>query len=69
MNRRPGVYSELRLEVDYSRARLTISHGRTLDDVQRVGVLVEEHPIWMMLNSNAEEVVKRTEVLHHEFLL
>jgi hypothetical protein len=67
MNRRPGVCSELRLEVDQSRARLTVSHGRTLDDVQRVGALVQEHPIWTTLDSNAEEVVKRSEVLHHEF--
>jgi hypothetical protein len=55
LNRRPGVYSELRLEVDRSRARLTISHGRTLDDVQRVSALVE--------------VVKRPEVVHREFPL
>jgi hypothetical protein len=69
LNRRPGVCSELRLEVDRSRARLTVSHGCTLDDVQRVGALVEEHPIWTTLDSNAEEVVKRPEVLHHEFPL
>jgi hypothetical protein len=30
---------------------------------------MEEHPIWMVLNSNAEEVVKRPEVLHREFPL
>jgi hypothetical protein len=69
LNRRPGVCSELRLEVDRSRARLTVSHGRTLDDVQRVGALVEEHPIWTTLDSIAEEVVKWPEVLHREFLL
>jgi type II secretory pathway component PulL len=63
---RPGVCSELHLEVDRSRAWLTISHGCTLDDVQRVSALVEEHPIWTMLNSNTEEVVKRSKVLHHE---
>jgi hypothetical protein len=39
-NRRPGVYRELHLEVNQSRARLTISHGHTLDDVQRVSELV-----------------------------
>jgi hypothetical protein len=44
LNMRSGVCSELRLEVDWSRARLTVSHGHTLD-VQRVGALVEEHPI------------------------
>jgi hypothetical protein len=69
LNRRPRVYNELHLEVDWSRAWLIISHGRTLDDVQRVGALVEEHPIWMALNSNPEEVVKQPMVLHHEFPL
>jgi hypothetical protein len=62
LNRRPGVCSELHLEVDRSRAWLTVSHGRMLDDVQCVGALVEEHPIWTALDSNAEEVVKRPEV-------
>jgi hypothetical protein len=33
LNRRPRVGRNLRLEVDQSRARLTISHGSTLDDV------------------------------------
>jgi hypothetical protein len=69
LNRRPGVYSELRLEVDRSRARLTVSHGRTLDDVQHVGALVEEHPIWTALNNNAQEVVKQPKVLYREFPL
>jgi hypothetical protein len=59
LNRRPGAYNELRLEVDRSHAPLTVSHGHTLDDVQRGGALVEEHPIWTALDSNAEEVVKR----------
>jgi hypothetical protein len=69
LNKRPGVDSKLRLEVDRSRARLTVSHGRTLDDVQHVGELVEEHTVWTVLDSNVEEVVKRSEILHHEFLL
>jgi hypothetical protein len=30
---------------------------------------VEEHPVWTTLDSNAEEVVKLSEVLHHEFPL
>jgi hypothetical protein len=30
---------------------------------------VEEHVIWMTLDSNDEEVVKRPEVLHREFPL
>jgi hypothetical protein len=69
LNRRHGVCGELRLEVNQSHARLTISHGRMLDDVQRVSALVEEHPVWTVLDNNAKEVMKRPKVLHHEFLL
>jgi hypothetical protein len=29
-----------------------------LDDVRRVGALVEEQPIWMMLDGDAKEVMK-----------
>jgi hypothetical protein len=68
LNRRPGVASKLYLEVDRSHARLTVSHSRTLDDVKHVGALVEEHPVWTALDSNAKEVVKQPEV-HCEFLL
>jgi hypothetical protein len=69
LNRRPGVRSELRLEVDRSCARLAISHGCTLDDIQHVFALVEEHPIWTALDSNAKEVVKWPKNLHCKFPL
>jgi hypothetical protein len=39
------------------------------EDVKRVGALMEEHTIRMTLDSDAEEVVKRPEVLHGEFPL
>ena len=68
-NRRSGVSSQLRLQVHRSRARLAVSHDRTLEDVERVGALVEEQPVWMTLDGDAEEVVKRPEVLHGEFPL
>jgi hypothetical protein len=45
LNRRPGVSSELRLEVDQNHARLAINHGRTLDDVRCVCALVDKHPV------------------------
>jgi hypothetical protein len=54
LNRRPEIYSKLRLEVDRSCAWLTVYHGCTLEDVQRVGALVEEQPIWTMLDSGEE---------------
>jgi hypothetical protein len=40
-----------------------------LDNVHCVGALVEEHPIWTVLDNNVEEVVKRPEVLHRAFPL
>jgi hypothetical protein len=69
LNRRPGVCIELHLEVDRSHARLTISHGRTLDDVWRVSALAEVYLVWTTLNSNAKDVVKQAKVLHREFML
>jgi hypothetical protein len=40
-----------------------------LDDVQRVSALVEKHLAWMVLECNAEEVVKQPEILHREIPL
>jgi hypothetical protein len=68
-NRGSGVSSQLRLQVHRSRARLAISHDRTLEDVERVGALVQEQPVRMPLDSDAEEVVKRPQILHREFPL
>jgi hypothetical protein len=68
-NRRPRVVSQLHLKVDWSRTRLAVLHDYPLEDVKRVGALVEEQPIWMMLDDDAEEVVKRPEVLPGEFPL
>jgi hypothetical protein len=69
LNRRPRVPSKLCLEVDWSRALLAVHHDRTLEDVEHVVVLVEEQPIWTMLDGAAEEVVKQPEVLHGVFPL
>jgi hypothetical protein len=68
-DRRPRVVSQLRLEVDWSRTRLAVRHDCPLEDVKRVGALVEEQPVWTTLHGDAEEVVKRSEVLHGEFPL
>jgi hypothetical protein len=42
LNGRPRVPCQLRLEVDWSRARLAVCHDRTFEDVKRVGVQMEE---------------------------
>jgi hypothetical protein len=68
-NRRRRVLSQLRLEVDWSRTRLAIRHNCPLEDVKRVGALVEEQPVWTTLDDDAKEVVKRPKVLHGEFLM
>jgi hypothetical protein len=68
-NRRPRVPSQLCLEVDWSCARLAVCHDHTLEDVESVGALVEEQPIRTTLDGNAEEVVKRPEVLRGKFPL
>jgi hypothetical protein len=55
-NRRPRVVSQLRLEVEWSRTRIAVRHDCPLDDVKRVGALVEEQPVWTTLDGDAEEV-------------
>jgi hypothetical protein len=69
LNGRPRVPCQLRLEVDWSRARLAVRHDRTFEDVKHVGALMEEQTIRTTLDGDAEEVVKRPEVLHGEFPL
>jgi hypothetical protein len=68
-NRRPRVISQLHLEVDWSHTWIAVRHDCPLDDVKRVGAMVEEQPIWTTLDNDAEDVVKRSDVLHGEFLL
>jgi hypothetical protein len=69
LNGRSRVPHQLRLEVDWSRARLAVRHDCTLEDVKHVGALMEEQTIQTMLDSDAEKVVKQPEVLHDEFPL
>jgi hypothetical protein len=69
LNGRPQVPHQLHLEVDWSRAWLVVRHDRTFEDVERVGALMEEQTIRTTLDGDAEEVVKRPEVLHGEFPL
>jgi hypothetical protein len=69
LNGRPRVPYQLRLEVDWSRAQLAVCHNRTFEDVKRVGALMEGQTIRTTLDGDAEEVVKRPEVLHGEFPL
>jgi hypothetical protein len=68
-NKRPRIISQLRMEVDCSRTWLAICHDCPLEDVKRVGALVEEQLACTTLDSDAEEVVKRPEVLYGEFPL
>jgi hypothetical protein len=44
-------------------------HDRTFEDVKRVDALMEKQTIQTTLDGDAEEVVKRLEVLHGEFPL
>jgi hypothetical protein len=69
LNRRPRVPHQLRLKVDWYRARLTVCHDRTFEDVKCVGALMEKQTSRTTLDSDVEEVVKRPEVLHGEFPL
>jgi hypothetical protein len=69
LNWRPRVPHQLCLKVDWCRAQLAIHHDCTFEDVKRIGALMEKQTSRMMLDGDAEEVVKRPEVLHGEFPL
>jgi hypothetical protein len=69
LNGRPRVPCQLRLDVDWSRARLAVRHDHTVEDVKSVGALMEEQTIRTTLDGDAEKVVKRPEVLHGELPL
>jgi hypothetical protein len=69
LNGRPRVPCQLRLRVDWCHARLVGCHDRTFEDVKHVGALMEKQTNWTMLDGDAEEVVKRPEVLHGKFPL
>jgi hypothetical protein len=64
-----GVPHQLCLKVDWCRAWLAVRHDRTFEDVKRVGALMEKQTSRTTLDGDAEEVVKRPEVLHGEFPL
>jgi hypothetical protein len=69
LNERPQVPRQILLKVDWCRARLAVRHDCTFEDVKRVGALMEKQTSRTMLDGDAEEVVKRSEVLHGKFLL
>jgi hypothetical protein len=53
LNRRSGVSSQLRLQVHRSRTRFAVSHDCTLEDVERVGALVQEQLVGTPLDNDA----------------
>jgi hypothetical protein len=69
LNGRPRVPRQLRLKVDWCHAWLIVRHDRTFEDVKCVGAPMKKQTSWTTLDSDAEEVVKRPEVLHDEFPL
>jgi hypothetical protein len=69
LNGRPQIPCQLHLKVNWCHARLAVRHDRTFKDVKRVGALMEKQANRTTLNGDAEEVVKRSEVLHGEFPL
>jgi hypothetical protein len=69
LNGRPRVPCQLCLKVDWCRARLAVRHDRTSEDVKRVCALMKKQTSRTTLDGDAEEVVKRPEILHGEFPL
>src|SRR6185295_1760174 len=63
------ISRQLRLSVDRSGAGLTISHPNPLQNIECVLPLVKEKTRRARLNSDAQEVVELTEILHSKLLL
>ena len=63
------ISRQLRLIVDRSGAGLAISHPSPLQDVESILPLVKEKARRARLNSNTEEVMELTKVLHSKLLL
>src|SRR6185436_16683477 len=60
---------QLRLSIDRSGAWLAISHPSPLQNVECILPLVKEQARQASLNSNAQEVVELTKILHSKLLL
>ena len=63
------ISRQLRLSVDRSGAWLAISHPSPLQNVKCILLLVKEQARRASLNSNAQEVVELTKILHSKLLL
>src|SRR6185295_5815316 len=63
------ISRQLHLSVDRSGAGLAISHPSPLQDIEGVLPLVKEKTRRARLNSDAQEVVELTKILHSELLL
>ena len=63
------ISRQLRLSVDRSGAGLAISHPGPLQDIECVLPLVQEKTRRARLNSDAQEVVELTKILHSKLLL
>src|SRR6185436_19237490 len=63
------ISRQLRLSVDRSGAGLAISHPSPLQDIKSVLPLVNEKTRRARLNSDTQEVVELTKILHSELLL
>ena len=63
------ISRQLRLSVDRSGAGLAISHPSPLQDIKCILPLVKEKARRARLNSNSQEVVELTKILHSKLLL
>jgi hypothetical protein len=57
------------LGVNRSGAGVAVSHRGSLQDIKSILPLVKKDPGRMRLNSDPEEVVKHTQILHSKLLL
>ena len=68
-HRSTQISRQLRLSADRSRAGLAISHPSPLQNIECILPLVKEKTRRARLNSDAQEVVELTQILHNKLLL
>jgi hypothetical protein len=68
-NRRPRSGGDLALRIHGHQDRFVVNHANALKDVESELALSEEESIWLILYGDAQNMVKRAEVLYGEFSL
>jgi hypothetical protein len=62
------ISRELGMSIHRGAAGLAVEHTSTFQNIQHILTLGEKQTVTMALNTNSEEMMKRSHVRHREFL-